>query len=170
MLSYISSLNKARDLAVGQRGLSVLGSTGSIGQNVLRVVSGHPEDFTLVGLAGARNLRVLASQAATWRPRVIGVKSDDLIAECRALLPRGYRPEIVSGVSGYQYLASLAEADIVVSAQLGAAGLAPTLKAVQSGKVVALANKESLVLAGPLIKKMCAASEILARCRRRHRL
>ncbi len=159
MFSYISSLNKARDLAVGQRKLSVLGSTGSIGQNVLRVVSGHPEDFALVGLAGARNLKVLASQAATWRPRVIGVKSEDLIAECKALLPRDYRPEIVSGVSGYQYLASLAEADIVVSAQLGAAGLAPTLKAVQSGKIVALANKESLVLAGPLIKKMCAASE-----------
>ncbi len=159
MFSYISSLHKARNLASGPRRLSVLGSTGSIGHNVLQVVAGHPEDFDIVGLAGAHNLSVLARQAADWRPQVIGVKSEAQVAELRDLLPGGYRPEIVSDVAGYEYLASLRQADIVVSAQLGAAGLAPTLKAVESGKIVALANKESLVLAGPLIRKMCATSE-----------
>lgn len=159
MLSYISSLKKVQELGQRVRRIAVLGSTGSIGNNVLRVVREHPEQFELVGLAGARNIPLLAEQAAAWRPRLIGVKSKQLAEELISLLPGGYQPEIVSGEEGYEHLACMAEADIVVSAQVGAAGLGPTLAAMQRGKIVALANKESLVLAGPLIRNLCRKTD-----------
>jgi 1-deoxy-D-xylulose-5-phosphate reductoisomerase len=87
---------------------------------------------------------------------MLAVKRPDFVHKLQTLLPAGYYPEIVSGQHGYEGMACVPEADIVVSSQVGAAGLAPTLAAVNQGKVVALANKESLVLAGPLLREMCA--------------
>lgn len=77
-----------------------------------------------------------------------------LIGPLKELLPSDYSPEILTGIQGYNELATLDEAHMIVQAQGGAAGLAPTIKAIERGKVVALANKESLVLAGPIIKKI----------------
>ena len=158
-MSYISSLKKVEDLGQGVRRIAILGSTGSIGKNCLRIVEGHPDRFEVVGLAGARNISLLAEQAAAFRPAVIGVKSGSSAEELLNRLPGDYRPQIVSGLEGYEQLASMPEADIVVSAQVGAAGLGPTLAAVKSGKIVALANKESLVLAGPLIRRLCRETD-----------
>jgi len=119
------------------RRLVILGSTGSIGRSAMEV---------------------LASQALSWRPPLLAVLDRKVAARLADLLPAGYAPEIVHGRAGYEYMASLPEADMVLSAQVGAAGLPATLAAAHSGKIIALANKESLVLAGDMIRKICACS------------
>lgn len=155
---YISSLEKARSLPEKSRKLAVLGSTGSIGRNVLDIVRKDSEKFQILALAGGENVELLAEQANFFHPQVVALKSQDLITELRSLLKSDYRPEIVSGTQGYIEIASLGEVDLVVSALMGAVGLYPTVEAVNQGKVVVLANKESLVLAGPLLKKCCEQS------------
>lgn len=136
------------------RRLVLLGATGSIGVSALRVVAEHPDRYTVLGLAGASNVTRLAEQAARWRPPVVAVLDQARAAALAALLPDDYRPDILTGPAGYAALAALPEADMVLSAIVGAAGLAPTLAAVAAGKVVALANKESLVLAGDRIREL----------------
>ncbi len=139
-----------------RRTLVILGSTGSIGVNALRTIEKSPGHFQIVALAGARNVQLLAEQATRWRPSYVGVfdtASRDLV---RKLLPRDYRPEFLCGAQGYAELARLEEANTVLSAQVGAAGLRGTVAAALAGKVICLANKESLVLAGDLIRRVCA--------------
>ena len=140
------------------RSLVILGSTGSIGRNALAVVAAHPASFRIMGLACARRVELLAEQALAWRPPHLAVLDDVAARALRALLPSDYRPRILTGSEGYATLAALAEATTVLSAQVGAAGLAGTLAAVLAGKVVCLANKESLVLAGDLVRRVCAAT------------
>ena len=158
MLDYISALQPASDLPERGRKVVILGSTGSIGQNVLRIAKEHSDQVHILGLAGGENIRLLAEQAGQWRPPMLAVKTPSLARELQELLPSGYRPEILWGDTGYEGIAQAAEAHIVVSSQVGAAGLGPTLAALRQGKVVALANKESLVLAGPLLRQACAQS------------
>lgn len=148
---YITSL----DVPPGgpARRVALLGATGSIGVNALRVIAEHPDRYAVVGLAGATNARLLAAQAATFRPPVLAVLDGERADALAGLLPAGYRPDILVGPEGYAAMAGLPEVDVVVSAIVGAAGLMPTLAAVAAGKVVALANKESLVLAGDLIRE-----------------
>jgi 1-deoxy-D-xylulose-5-phosphate reductoisomerase len=158
MLSYISSLDPAVSLSNNPRRIAVLGSTGSIGCNVLKVAAENPGRFEIVGLCGGGNIELLAEQAAAWRPPVLVVKDFGRIPQLQERLPADYSPEIMAGTTGYVSLATLPDADMVVSAQVGAVGLEPTLAAIRQGKVVALANKESLVLAGPLLRQACAES------------
>ena len=140
------------------RRLIILGSTGSIGLSTLKVVARHPELFTVCGLAGGRNIDLLLEQALTWRPSLLAVLDQELAATLRRRLPAGYRPEILCGPQGYVDMVGSTAADLVVSAQVGAAGLAPTLAAVRAGRWIGLANKESLVLAGALIREECKRS------------
>ena len=155
MTAYISSLPTAADFP---RRLVLLGSTGSIGVSALKVVADNPERFTVLALAGARNAARLAEQAAQFRPPLLAVLDDAVAAELRSLLPAGYAPEVLVGPDAYVQLATLAEADMVLAAQVGAAGLPPALAAASAGKRIALANKEALVLAGDLFRRACAAS------------
>jgi len=148
---YITSLDVPAPTR--PRRLAVLGATGSIGVSALRVAAEHPDKYAVAALAGATNVALLAEQAATLRPPVLAVLTDERAGALRKLLPTGYAPDILVGPEGYAALAALPEADVVVSAIVGAAGLLPTLAAVAAGKVVALANKESLVLAGDLIRE-----------------
>ena len=97
-------------------------------------------------------------QAAALRPPVLAVLDDERAAALTGLLPAGYRPDILVGPEGYAALAAMADVDLVLSAIVGAAGLVPTLAAVAAGKVVALANKESLVLAGDCIREAARTS------------
>lgn len=150
-MGYISSLTVAA--TDRPRRLAVLGATGSIGVSALRVAAEHPDRYTVVALAGATNVARLAEQAAAFRPAALAVLDESRAAELARLLPEGYRPDILVGPEGYAALAGAAEVDVVVSAIVGAAGLTPTLAAVAAGKIVALANKESLVLAGDLIRE-----------------
>jgi 1-deoxy-D-xylulose-5-phosphate reductoisomerase len=136
--------------------ISILGSTGSIGKSTLDVVARHPDRFSVVGLAEGHDVRLLAEQIGRFRPKVVSVRDPGSIEELKGLIGQP-RPEIVHGIEGACAVASLADADLVVSAIVGAAGLAPTLRAIESGKNVALANKETLVAAGELVSRQAAA-------------
>lgn len=138
------------------RGLAILGSTGSIGQSALAVLETREKDFCVLGLSCARNVERLAGQAARWQPPFLAVLDDAAAVRLREVLPAGYHPQILIGREGYARLAALPEAGTVLSAQVGAAGLAGTLAAALAGKVICLANKESLVLAGDLVREICA--------------
>lgn len=155
-LRYISARPSKAWVQESPRSLTLLGSTGSIGVNALKVVAAYPGAFQVKALAGARNVRLLAEQAAQWRPDFLGVLDSRGADALKALLPTGYNPTIVVGPEGYAQLAALPEVSTVLSAQVGAAGLRGTVAATLAGKVVCLANKESLVLAGGLIRDICA--------------
>jgi 1-deoxy-D-xylulose-5-phosphate reductoisomerase len=155
MFSYISSLQKAKFFPNTQRQLVILGSTGSIGCNALQIVQNNPEAFKIVALAGGSNVKLLARQANQFKPKTLAVKNALLAEQLKLGLESGYSPEILYGETGYNDIAALDEAQIILSAQVGAAGLGPSVSALKAGKVVALANKESLVLAGNLIREIC---------------
>ena len=157
-MRYISGLPDAEWRNTWPRTLAVLGSTGSIGRSALEVIRLQPDRFRIAALAGGRNVFLLAKQATEFRPEYLGVPNAGLIPQLRALLPSGYAPEILTGQKGYEAIASLSGVSMVLSAQVGAAGLRGTIAAARTGKVIALANKESLVLAGRLIRECCAQS------------
>jgi 1-deoxy-D-xylulose-5-phosphate reductoisomerase len=140
--------------------LAIVGSTGSIGQNTLRVVEHLSDRFQVFALAANSGVDRLAEQAAVFSPRVVAImdgrRADAFRSRCREL--RISIPEIVTGERGVCQIASAAEVDIVVSAAVGAAGLQPTYSAVAAGKTVALANKEAMVLAGELLRHTAVRS------------
>ena len=158
MLHYISPLPSERQQGLWPRTIAILGSTGSIGCTALEFIRLHRERFRIGALAGAKNIALLARQAAEFRPACLGLLDEEDVPALRRLLPQGYSPSITVGQEGYETLARLPDVSLVLSAQSGAAGLRATFAAVESGKVVALANKESLVLAGALIREACARS------------
>jgi 1-deoxy-D-xylulose-5-phosphate reductoisomerase len=131
------------------RRLAILGSTGSIGVQALDVVSRFPDRFQVVSLAAGRNVRRLAEQAERFRPRLVAVQGEAAAAELRGLVPAGV--EVASGDAGTIAAASLPDVDFVLAAISGGAGLRSTAAAVEAGKTIGLANKESLVLAGELL-------------------
>jgi 1-deoxy-D-xylulose-5-phosphate reductoisomerase len=132
--------------------VAVLGSTGSIGRQALDVVRSHPERLKVVGLAAGRNWELLAEQAAEFAPEVVSVWSADDAARVRVRL--GDRTEVHAGEPGLNAVAGWPAADIVLVAVTGTAGLVPTVEAIQLGKDVALANKETLVVAGELVTEL----------------
>ena len=145
-------------IAMHSRGISVLGSTGSIGTNTLRVIERFPERFRVVGLAAGRQTDRLLEQIARYRPRVVSL-SADAPAEDRARV-RSEFPEVqvLQGIEGMIEVATHPDCDFVMSATVGAVGLVPTLRAIEAGKNVGLANKETLVMAGELMTRAVATS------------
>ncbi len=132
------------------KGLSILGSTGSIGANVLRVVDAFPGRFAVVGLAAGGNVELLAEQIARYRPQVVSLADPALVERLSRLVDlSGVRA--VSGTSGMVEVATHPAAQMVVASAVGAVGLVPTYRALEAGKDVALANKETLVMAGELM-------------------
>lgn len=158
MLDYISSLPSERQRSNWPRTLVILGSTGSIGRSALEVLRLQKDRFRVAALAGARNITLLAKQAEEFRPPHLGVLEKEDVPKLRGLLPSGYSPAIVYGQEGYEALARLPSVSTLLSAQSGAAGLRATFAGVETGKIIALANKESLVLAGSLIREACKRS------------
>lgn len=138
--------------------VSILGSTGSIGTNALRVIAGFPEAMQVVALAGGRNVALLADQVEALRPRIASSQDEKSARELESILRhRGYpmeRTRLVYGVEGMVEVSCHAETTIVLSAIAGAAGLIPTYRALESGKTIALANKETLVMAGQVMMRM----------------
>jgi 1-deoxy-D-xylulose-5-phosphate reductoisomerase len=132
--------------------ISILGSTGSIGVNTLDVVARNPEQFKVCGLAAGNNIDLLVEQTRKFRPRVISVMNPAKRDELKDKLS-GEKVEILCGEEGASVIASLPESDLLVSAIVGSAGLVPTLAGVAAGKDLALANKETLVVAGELVLK-----------------
>jgi len=130
--------------------LSILGCTGSIGVSTLDIVAAHPDRFRVVSLTAGRNLELLQRQILRFRPRLVAVVSPADADTLKAALGTE-APEIIAGVEGLIACACHAEVDMVLSAIVGAAGLVPTMAAIENGKDVALANKETLVTAGSLV-------------------
>ncbi len=142
------------------KGLCILGSTGSIGQNCLRVVQSLPGRFRIVSLSAGKNLDVLVEQILEFSPQVVSVGECQLIEPLRERLHlREHRAplKVVAETSGQVEAATLPEVDFVVSASHGTTGLEATYEAVRAGKQLGLANKETLVVAGELV--MQAARE-----------
>jgi len=140
--------------------LSILGSTGSIGRNTLAVVARFPERFAVEALAAKSNLPLLCEQIALFKPELAVVHNQHLAGELRKMLPDGSRTRVLCGVEGYSEAASLPSVDMVVTAVVGAAGVLPTLAAIDAGKDVALANKETLVVAGEIVMQNAAARNV----------
>ncbi len=132
------------------KSLSILGSTGSIGVSTLDVVRQHPERFKVTGLAEGHDVNLLASQIREFRPAVVSVRDEESAGRLQALLGPE-KPEILWGLDGAAAVGAADGADMVVSAIVGAAGLKPTISAIRAGKDIALANKETLVVAGQLV-------------------
>ncbi len=137
--------------AITLTGITILGSTGSIGVSTLDVISRHPDRYQVIALTAHRNIDALAAQCRVWRPR-FAVMADP---ECAAQLvlqlkAEGITTEVLAGKTGMETVAALPEVHYVMAAIVGAAGLLPTLAAAKAGKRVLLANKEALVMSGQL--------------------
>jgi len=137
---------------MSMKNLSILGSTGSIGTQALEVVAANPDKFKIVALTAGRNAELLIEQCLAFRPKVavIGQKGYQRVKEALAHTS----VEVMSGEEALCHACSLPEADTVLTAVVGYAGLRPTLAAIRAGKEIALANKETLVVAGEMVMEM----------------
>ncbi len=142
------------------KNIAILGSTGSIGRSALQVVEQFPDRLQVVALAAGRNIDLLAEQIHRFRPRLAAVLDLQLAKDLTSRLQPGIEVEVVAGSQGYQQVASCAEAEMILSSMVGAAGLIPTLSAIRAGKDVALANKETLVMAGALVMGEVRRSQV----------
>src|SRR5947208_1653336 len=133
------------------RSLIILGSTGSVGTQALDVVRRHPDRFRIVGLSSAQNHELLVGQIREFLPPMVAVADEDAAMDLKEKLEGLRQVEVLVGPDAARILARETEADLVLNAIVGAAGLEPTLAALQSGKTVALANKESLIVGGELV-------------------
>ncbi|WCN39126.1 1-deoxy-D-xylulose-5-phosphate reductoisomerase [Aneurinibacillus uraniidurans] len=132
--------------------LAILGSTGSIGTQTLDVVRQHPDEFAVTALAAGRNVDLLAKQACEFVPKLVSVQTKELAEQLRGRIPHSIR--ILWGDEGALEVATHADASFLVAAMVGSAGLAPTLAAIEAGKTIGLANKETLVTAGHLVTEL----------------
>jgi len=151
------------------RSVSILGSTGSIGTQALQVIADHPGRYNVVALAAGSNLELTAEQAVATRTPLVALASgsaDDLRAAIDArvraagLAGSAYRPQIVTGAEAATVAAGVG-ADVVLNGVTGSIGLRPTLAALAAGSVLALANKESLIIGGPLVKAAAGPDQIV---------
>ncbi len=140
------------------KNLAVLGSTGSIGRSALEVVEAFPERYRVVALAAGRSVEKLAEQVARHRPELVAVAGREEARKLKALLPVAVSPRIVTGFEGLEEAAAHEKADVVVGGLVGALGLRSAFAAAAAGKRLALANKETLVVAGELILSVAAKS------------
>jgi 1-deoxy-D-xylulose-5-phosphate reductoisomerase len=140
------------------RGIAILGSTGSIGTNTLDVVDRLGEGFRVTALAAGSNMTLLAAQVEKYRPALVSTSDKRDAVELRRLLSRRSPTKVLHGPEGAREVARADGAEIVVSAITGISGLGPTLEAVRAGRRVALANKESMVVGGALLRREAALS------------
>jgi len=134
------------------KAISILGATGSIGTSTLAVIRAFPDRFRVVGLAAGHDAKGLAAQVEAFRPRVVSVATPEAKAALSSLVDVS-GIEVGVGEEGMAAVATAKEAEIVVAAAVGAVGLVPTFAAIQAGKDVALANKETLVMAGEIMTR-----------------
>lgn len=149
------------------RRVTLLGSTGSIGTQGLDVIAKAPERFSVAALAGGRNLTLLAQQAVAFRAELVGCALPDVDALASAIAQAaeaagvsGYHPQLVAGEQAATTVAGYERADVVLNGITGAIGLKPTLAALQAGHLLALANKESLIIGGQVVKAAAAPGQI----------
>jgi len=138
--------------------ISILGSTGSIGQNTLDIIKTNPQKFCVCALVAGENTKLLAKQIKMFNPKFVSVTDKEKAAKLRNIA--GDNVKVLYGQKGAQEAAACPDADIVVSAISGAAGLLPTLAAIEAGKNIALANKETMVVAGSVVTALARKKNI----------
>jgi 1-deoxy-D-xylulose-5-phosphate reductoisomerase len=141
------------------KSISILGSTGSIGVNALDVIRRFKDRFRVVALAAGRNLPLLREQALEFRPEIVSIANAEQASELRSDLSK-HGIEVMCGEEGTIAVATHGDANMVLSAMVGAKGFLPTLQAISAGKDIALANKETLVVAGPIIAREIARNRV----------
>jgi 1-deoxy-D-xylulose-5-phosphate reductoisomerase len=134
------------------KSLALLGSTGSIGRSTLNIVARFPDKFQVKTLAAKTSIDLLADQIRSFRPEAVAVFDQAAAKQLNEKLPAGLGVEIMHGSEGYRAAASWDGVDMTVGAMVGAAGLEPVVAAIAAGKDIALANKETLVMAGELVR------------------
>lgn len=134
--------------------ISILGSTGSVGTQTLDVIAHDPDSYTVEGLAAGANLPLLIEQVRQFKPNKVSVATQELAAQLKPLVPS--TTAVFYGEEGMMEVAAGTEADLVVTAVVGSQGLKPTLAAIEAGKQIAIANKETLVSAGHLVTELAA--------------
>ncbi|MBI4641061.1 MAG: 1-deoxy-D-xylulose-5-phosphate reductoisomerase [Candidatus Tectomicrobia bacterium] len=132
--------------------IAILGSTGSIGVNTLKVLGEHREEFRVLGLAAGQNITLLEQQIKEFRPRVVSLADEERAEKLRKRVKR-LGVKVLHGHEGLDRVATIPDVDMVVSTLVGSTGLIPTIKAIHAGKQIALANKEILVMAGEIIMR-----------------
>jgi len=142
------------------KNISVLGSTGSIGVNTLNVVRCHPAEFCIRGLSAGENISLLKEQISEFRPSLVSVSTEKLARTLAESFKNRQDLKILYGLDGCIDVATMADVDLVVSAIVGSKGLLPTLKAIENGKDIALANKETLVMAGELVMRTAGKNKV----------
>ncbi len=142
------------------KNLTILGSTGSIGTNALTVVAQFPDRFKVQALTAKHNIPKLARQIREHKPRMAAVYDEETAAALKKTLPKGMPIQIAYGDRGYQQAAEFDHTDMVLTAMVGAAGLLPTIQAIEAGKDIALANKETLVMAGDLVMQLAETKNV----------
>lgn len=132
--------------------ISIVGSTGSIGTQTLEIVTQHPDEFRVVGLAAGHNIELLVRQIEQFRPEIVATCYEDKLGELQAAIaPLDYAPVVLAGEEGVAEVARYGDARSVVTGIVGCAGLLPTLAAIEAGKDIALANKETLIAGAPVV-------------------
>jgi len=129
--------------------ISLLGSTGSIGTQTLEVIKNNRDDYEICGITGHSNIDLLEKQVLEFRPKVVAISNTSRYKELKNRV--GNITEVVAGTEGLIEVATMEESDMVMSSIVGIAGLIPTFKAIEKGKTIGLANKETLVTAGQLV-------------------
>lgn len=140
--------------------ITLLGSTGSIGVSALDVLEKNPKRFKVMALAAGQNIRLLAQQILKYHPKIVAVRTREDAGRLRNLLGLKNKISILYDETGIEELASYPSSDMVISAISGAAGLKPTLAAIEAGKDIALANKETMVIAGSIVTKKANQKKI----------
>ena len=134
------------------KAITLLGSTGSIGTQTLDILEHHPDKFRLVGIAAGRNVTLLAEQVKQFEPEIVAICDESKVDELKAAIADlDPQPIVVSGEEGVVEVARYGDAEAVVTGIVGCAGLLPTIAAIEAGKDIALANKETLIAGGPVV-------------------
>ncbi len=134
------------------KAITLLGSTGSIGTQTLDIVEHHPDKFRLVGIAAGRNVTLLAEQVRQFKPEIVAIHDESKLADLKAAIADVEpQPQVLAGADGIVEVARYGDADAVVTGIVGCAGLLPTIAAIEAGKDIALANKETLIAGGPVV-------------------
>ena len=137
--------------------VAILGSTGSIGRQALEVIASFGGEMQVAGLAAGGNWQLLADQIKAFRPRFVSLTREEDAEKLARTINVEMPPEIYWGQEGLEHIATLEQAEVILTAVSGAVGLRPTIAALKAGKDIALANKETLVAAGPLVRELAAS-------------
>ncbi len=165
-MQYISSLPSDSYNSTFPRKISICGSTGSIGISTLKIVDAYKDLFEVIALGAGKNIELLFEQVKKFLPQYIVLQDEEILVQFKELIKsfeaykkNNYKPIFLYGQEGYEHIACLEEISTFVSAQVGASGLRATFAAAKAGKVICIANKESLVLAGHVLRDICAQSK-----------